>query len=329
LYADEIGNLGHTFNLMTNELEKAYHEIKEYALKAAVAQHKEQKIRNIFQKYVPKDVIEQFFSNPERMLVGEDRMIAILFSDIREFTSFSEKMLPNEVVESLNTYFTIMVEVITNHHGIVDKYIGDAIMAFYGAPAQHENDADEAVLSALEMINALTDFNDWQKQRNRLPFNIGIGINYGTVTVGNIGSDKKMDYTIIGDMVNLASRIEGLTKYYKESVLISEYLYKKLQQDFPSRLVDRVMVKGKTQSVNIYSVRKKLTSTEADAWPLHQQALNHYYARNFKGALAHFTKVHTILPNDYISHLFMKRCTNYLENPPDAQWDGVIQLDSK
>jgi hypothetical protein len=144
-YGDEVGELGHTFNLMTGELEKAYNQIKSYAFRAAVAQRKEQKIRQIFQKYVPADVIDQFFSNPESMLVGEKRSVAVLFTDIRNFTTISEMLAPDEVVESLNAYFGPMVDVVVAHGGIVDKFVGDAIMAVFGAPVKHDNDALQAV----------------------------------------------------------------------------------------------------------------------------------------------------------------------------------------
>ncbi len=145
LYKDETGELGHSLNLMTEELEKAYKQIKGYALKAVVAQHREQKIRNIFQKYVPKAVIDEFFANPESMLVGQDRVLAVLFSDIRGFTTLSEGLPPNEVVESLNAYFGRMVKIIMEHKGIVDKYIGDAIMATFGAPVHYGDEAYQAV----------------------------------------------------------------------------------------------------------------------------------------------------------------------------------------
>lgn len=154
LYNDETGELGHTFNLMTSELGKANDLMKGYALQAVVAQHKEQKIRNIFQKYVPKAVIDQFFASPERMLVGEDRILALLFSDIRGFTTISERMRPNEVVESLNAYFELMVDIIMRNRGVVDKYMGDAIMAFYGAPERTRHEASEAIRSAFEMLEA-------------------------------------------------------------------------------------------------------------------------------------------------------------------------------
>ena len=233
LYRDETGDLGHSFNLMTEELDKAYGQIKGYALDAAIAQHKEQKIRNIFQKYVPNEVIEGFFAKPEAMLVGQERILAVLFSDIRRFTTISEGLQSRQIVESLNAYFGLMVEIIMRHKGIVDKYIGDAIMAFYGAPVFHRDEAFQSVTSGLEMLETLQAFNASQMEKKRPPFEIGIGINYGVVTVGNIGSEKKMDYTVVGDMVNVASRLEGLTKVYKQEMIVSESVSKELGGKIP------------------------------------------------------------------------------------------------
>ncbi|HOV64694.1 MAG TPA: adenylate/guanylate cyclase domain-containing protein, partial [Spirochaetia bacterium] len=206
-YNDEIGQLSHTFNIMTAELEKAYNQIKRYAFEAVIAQKKEERIRHIFQKYVPQDLIDKFFENPESMLVGDNRVLSVLFSDIRGFTTISESMMPDDLVNSLNRYFSVMVDVIMKHNGIIDKYIGDAIMAFFGAPVKHDDDALQSVLAGLDMIEVLDDFNANQREIGKPEFNIGIGINYGVVTVGNIGCEKKMDYTVIGDMVNLASRL--------------------------------------------------------------------------------------------------------------------------
>ena len=221
LYRDETGELAHTFNLMTGELEEAYEQIKAFALETVIAQKKEQKIRHVFQKYVPADVIDQYFRNPEAMLVGENRELVVLFSDIRSFTTISESLAPEKLVESLNSYFGRMVDIIMARRGIVDKYIGDAIMAFFGAPVGHPDDGIQAVQSALEMIDAVAEFNRQQLESGGPQFKTGIGINYGSVTVGNIGSERKMDYTVIGDMVNVASRIEGLTKRYGEPLIIS------------------------------------------------------------------------------------------------------------
>jgi adenylate cyclase len=329
IYRDETGELGHTFNIMTDELDRAYRQIKGYALKAAIAQSREQKIRNIFQKYVPNDVIEQFFANPEAMLVGEDRSLAVLFSDIRSFTRISEKMTPREIVESLNAYFERMVEIIMNRHGIVDKYIGDAIMAFYGAPVKHEDDAFQAVLSAFEMLRTLREFNRGQQSRNRPTFRIGIGINFGSVTVGNIGSEKKMDYTVVGDMVNLASRLEGLTKVYHEPFIISEYVYEMVKEKVPCRLIDRVVVRGRTKGVGIYTPRSEFTRTVKTAWKYHIAGLKLFYNRDFDRAARYFEKVHELMPNDMCSQIFLDRCQAYKNLSLPSDWDGAVEMVEK
>ncbi|MFQ3621565.1 MAG: adenylate/guanylate cyclase domain-containing protein, partial [Spirochaetales bacterium] len=287
-YQDEIGTLSHTFNLMIAELERAYKQIKRYAFEAVLAQKKEERIRHIFQKYVPQDLIDQFFAHPESMLVGDNRVLSILFSDIRSFTTISEAMAPDDLVNSLNRYFTVMVDIIMNRNGIIDKYIGDAIMAFWGAPVKHEDDALQSVLAGLDMLEAVKEFNKHQKEIGKPEFKIGIGINYGVVTVGNIGCERKMDYTVIGDMVNLASRMEGLTKTYHQEILISESLHMKVKDHLPWRLLDTVAVKGKTRGVKIYTVRRSLTPEEQKRWTLHNEGMELYYARKFEEAQKKF-----------------------------------------
>ncbi len=323
-YGDEIGKLSHTFNLMLGELDKAYKQIKHYAFDAVLAQKKETRIRNIFQKYVPKDVIDVYFKNPEEMLVGENRDLAVLFSDIRGFTTISESMQPDDLVNSLNRYFSSMVDIIMGKDGVIDKYIGDAIMAFFGAPARHEKDALNSVLSGLDMIDALEIFNQGQDKLGKPRFNIGVGINYGTVTVGNIGCDKKMDYTVIGDTVNLASRLEGQTKPYHQKMIIAENLYEKVKGEVPTRLIDAIAVKGKTKGVRIYTVKRALDDKEAEAWALHDSGMERYFARDFKGGLRDFETVSGLLgPEDFASQMMVERCAAYVANPPAADWDGV------
>ena len=329
MYNDETGELGHTFNLMTDELDNAYKQIKTYAIKTAIAQTKEQRIRNIFQKYVPHDVIEQYFINPESMLKGEDRPLAVLFSDIRGFTAISEKLQPQEVVDSLNHYFALMVDVIMGHQGIVDKYIGDALMAFFGAPVRHDDDALQAVLSGFEMMEKLGSFNQWQLKQGRPEFKIGIGINFGTVTVGNIGSEKKMDYTVVGDMVNVASRIEGLCKMYREPFIISQHVYSLVGGEVQCRMIDRVILKGTTRSMGIYTPRRELTGKESEAWKLHNAGLKLYYDRNFTEALASFQKVQELLPGDPSSQVFIDRCTIYKDIELPDDWDGSVVMSEK
>ncbi len=326
LYKDETGRLGHTFNIMVQELQSAYNNIKGYALRAVVAQMQEQKIRNIFQKYVPKDVIEQFFANPERMLIGQTRVLSVLFSDIRGFTTISERMKPDEMVESLNQYFTLMVDTIMERNGIVDKYIGDAIMAFFGAPVKRKDDALQSVYAGLEMLETLRDFNRWQVQKGRPEFRIGIGINYGAVTVGNIGSEKKMDYTVIGDMVNLASRIEGLTKVYKEPIIVSESVKGYVVDTFPTRLLDRVVVKGRLTGVGIYSVRRKLSIQEEQAWGIHREGMDLYYERKFTDAADCFRRVLEHLPDDECARRHLENSKKNAANPPGKSWTGVVEM---
>ncbi|GHU05160.1 hypothetical protein FACS1894147_11060 [Spirochaetia bacterium] len=331
-YQDETGTLAHTFNIMIGELDKAHKQIKRFAFEAVLAGKKEQRIRQIFQKYVPKDLIDQFFAAPEAMLTGNNRDLAILFSDIRGFTTISEGMAPDDLVNSLNRYFSGQVDIIMNRNGIVDKYIGDAIMAFWGAPVKHDDDALQSVLSGLDMIEALKTFNEKQRQLGKPEFRIGIGIAWGTVTVGNIGSERKMDYTVIGDMVNLASRMEGLTKTYHAEILISETLYvelRKLKAPLYVRLLDTVAVKGKTQGVKIYTIKRSLTPEEKQAWQLHHAGMELYYRRSFAEAAKKFREVLSLIPEDFNAASLMERCQAYTQTPPPSDWDGVEVMHTK
>jgi len=333
-YRDETGILAQTFNRMTEELDRAYGQIKRYAFEAVLAGKKEERIRQIFQKYVPNDVIERFFASPEKMLVGDNRRLSILFSDIRSFTTISEGMAPDELVNSLNRYFSGQVDIIYKRNGIVDKYIGDAIMAFWGAPEKHNDDALQSVLSGLEMTDAIAYFNANQRKLGKCEFKIGIGINYGEVTVGNIGSERKMDYTVIGDAVNLASRMEGLTKTYHSEILISESLFEELRKTSPNaglhyRLLDTVAVKGKTKGVKIFTVKKTLSAEEQKAWPVHNQGMKLYYNRSFREASEKFREVIGLLPGDFNADSLYKRCVEYASSPPPAGWDGVEVMKTK
>ncbi len=330
VFNDEIGELSHTFNLMTGELQQAYNQIKSFAFKAVVARKQEQKIRQIFQKYVPSEVIDQFFSHPESLLVGDNRVLAVMFSDIRGFTALSEGLLPDQVVESLNAYFELMVDTIQGHKGVVDKFIGDAIMAFFGAPVRHEDDAQQAVQAGLDMLSGLEIFNSHQVQIGRPSFRIGIGLTYGVVTVGNIGHrEKKMDYTVIGDMVNLASRLEELTKTYQVPFLISESVYRKVEKLVPCRQVDRVVVRGKKEAVNIYQPKRKLEPQEAQGWELYNDAIRLYFGREFEKAIQAFRSVLEHLPEDPPAKEHLARCQAYAIRPPAADWTGAVSIAAK
>ncbi|MDR0784259.1 MAG: adenylate/guanylate cyclase domain-containing protein [Treponema sp.] len=334
VYRDETGTLGRTFNVMTAGLETAYRQIKKHAFDAVMAQKKERRIRQIFQKYVPKDLIDKFFASPESMLVGDNRDLSILFSDIRGFTTISEGMKPDELVNSLNRYFSGQVDVVMDRNGIVDKYIGDAIMAFWGAPIKHEDDAIQSVLAGLDMIDSLKIFNEKQKELGKPEFHIGIGINYGVVTVGNIGSERKMDYTVIGDTVNLASRMEGLTKVYHAELLISEPLYNEIRPrlqelQLSTRLLDAVAVKGKTKGVKIFTVKRDAGDKEKKAWAIHNQGMKLYYQRSFAESAVCFHEALVLLPDDFNTKTLLARAQAYVKNPPPDNWDGVEVMHSK
>jgi class 3 adenylate cyclase len=232
-------------------------------------------------------------------------------------------------VDSLNRYFDVMVEAIVEHGGTVDKYIGDAIMAVFGAPVPHDDDALRSVLAGLEMTKALELFNADQERRGKDPFRIGVGISYGVVTAGNIGCDKKMNYTVIGDEVNLASRIEGQTKHYKQPILISGAIYQRIKDKIPCRQVDYVAVKGKKLGVRIYTARSSVEGIEAEAWAAHEKALEAYYGQDFESAIRGFRRVLELFPDDAPATFFLERSQAWIASPPPADWDGIEVLTEK
>lgn len=216
---------------------------------------KSKEIKMAFSKYVSKDVVEEILKNESAIeLRGQKLFMSVYFSDIRDFTSFSEKMDPVELSELLNKYFTPMSSIITKHQGTIDKYIGDAIMAMFGAPINYKDHAIQACEAALDCINALRTLNQDFKVKNWPELKIGIGINTGYMNAGNIGSDTIQNYTVIGDSVNLASRLESLTKQYKVNIIISEYTYELVKDRLICRELDKVQVKGKLEPITIYEL---------------------------------------------------------------------------
>ncbi len=330
IYNDEIGELAFTFNNMLEELEKAYMQIKEYAYQSVLSQKKEERIKNMFQKYVPQDVVDDIVHNPARALEGKNKHVTVLFSDIRSFTTISESMAPDSLVKSLNRYFTIMVDIIYRRRGVIDKYIGDAIMAVFGAPKEYGDDVQQAVLAGLEMLENLEKFNEEQRRLNFKEFRIGIGINYGPVTVGNIGTSQKMDYTVIGDAVNLASRLEGLTKEYKTPIIITDETRKAVKDYFYFREIDRVTVKGKTEPVKIWQPARKLKSGEKKAWLVYNQGMKLFLERSWDESRRLFINANELLGGeDFLCIKYMEDIKRYKIYPPASDWDGTTTMTHK
>ncbi len=329
-YDDEIGYLATWFNRMIEDLEIASNQIKEYAYKSVLAKNSEERVRHIFQKYVPPEIIDEVLKTKgEKLLVGKKQIATILFSDIRSFTSISEKLSADELVTSLNTYFNIMVSIIIEHRGIIDKFIGDAIMAIFGAPVLHDDDPLQAVLTALSMLESLKSFNRKQTLAGKPPFKIGIGLNTGEVVIGNIGSQQKLDYTCIGDMVNLASRLEGLTKLYQTPIIISEYTYNESKSEIMAREIDSVRVKGKAKPVKIYEPYLHVPRSVSDGYNYFNEAINLYRAKRFEDAKRLFYRSRELLKADTPSSLYIDRCDEYIIAPPGEDWDGVYTATTK
>ena len=215
-------------------------------------------VSQLFTQYVSKDVLDEVLHNYKEYIkssAGQKVELTVLFSDIRGFTTISENTPPEKIVEMLNIHFSVMADIILKHNGTIDKYIGDAIMAFWGAPVKRDDHAEQSVLAAQEMLEGLKEVNKTLKDRGfGLEVKIGIGINTGVATIGEIGSEKKKNYTIVGDTVNLASRLESITKEYKTPLIFSEYTYAKIKNRINGKLLGNVKVKGREQPVDIYTV---------------------------------------------------------------------------
>lgn len=289
-------------------------------------------ITSVFGKYVSPVVIDTLIKNPDEInLGGEKRNITILFSDIRGFTPISEKLAPEELVHLLNEYLTEMTTIIIKDQGLVDKYMGDAIMAFWGAPLEQPNHAEMACSSSLEMIEKLRELQKKWKSEGIPSFDIGIGLNSGDAIVGNMGSSKRFDYTAIGDNVNLASRLEGLNKIYGTSILITEKTHNIIKDKFETRKLDVVKVKGKKKPSYIYELVSKkaaLSSKQKDFIKLYETGLDLYFKKKWKEAIESF-KSALKQKDDKAAHLFINRCQEFLKNPPDKDWDGVWEIENK
>lgn len=301
----------------------------EQALYYKRASFTEQRLRRAFSRFVPEEVIDRLTEDAasETESINEKRKVAVLICDIRNFTSISERNKPENVVSFLNEYFKKMVEVIKKHGGAIDKFMGDAIMALFGTPVSYEDNARRAVDAALEMqslVPGISCSNLFIPEG--MNFNVGIGIHYGDVIVGSIGCAEKSDYTVIGDTVNLASRLEGLTKSYGAGIIISEAVKNELNRKYNLLHLDTVKVKGKSVGVQIYRVDEN--ALNADYVQCYKKALDLYTNGAWNLAASYFERAQQLLPADKSASKMYERCLEFISNPP-LNWDGAYSLNTK
>jgi len=292
----------------------------------------EERVRENLNRYLPQHVINEIINKDDLSLFnGQYRQCSILFSDIRNFTSLTEPLEAIETVKLLNNYFDVMVESIFNYQGVLDKLIGDAIMATFGIPYKTNNDAVNAVCAGIEMIGKLGIVNQFPKIESNL--DIGVGIATGNVISGNIGSKKRFEYTVIGNAVNLASRLESLTKFYGLRMLICEHTFKEVAHLFHCREIDCIKAKGKQKSVTIYTILNKadvtLSRAEQAFIKSYADGLVFYRNKNFTRAIEAFTKTLTINPSDKPAQILLSRCKDYEQVPPNANWSGTWAFSQK
>ncbi len=293
----------------------------------------EKRLRGTMARYMTKELADKLLDEGEHVLGGTLQRASVFFSDIREFTAISEHLGAQETVAMLNEYFSIMVDIILERGGILDKYIGDAMMAVFGVPFTQKDDADNAVRAGIAMLRALGDLNQYRMERGLPSIKVGIGINTDDIVSGNIGSIKRMDYTVIGDGVNLAARLEGATKFYHSPILISEYTVNELRQEYLLRDVDRIRVKGKQEPIGVYAVldhRVDLSREQLQRLlELHHMGLEWYRSKEWSKAIRAFGEVRDKFPGDALSRLYMERCLHFQDHPPPSDWDGVWVLQAK
>ena len=312
---DELGRLAAAFNQMTEGLRER------------------EQIRGTFKKYMAGEVVDFLLAHPEaQALGGERRDLTVLFSDLAGFTTISESLEPEAVVTMLNEYFTEVSRRIVARGGTIDKYLGDAVMAFFGAPVPRADHAARACLAALDHLEALATLDARRPPELRGRLSVRVGVNTGDVVIGNIGGEFGQDYTVIGDAVNLASRLEAVNKEYGTRVLVTEATWRAAAGAVEGREIDRVRVKGKHVAVSIYEVAAAAGALSEQRAGVHVQyaaGLAHYRARRFDAAIDAFTAGLTLDPHDGPCSVLCDRSRAYASEPPPPDWDGAHTLTTK
>ena len=302
----------------------------------------EKRLKTTMYRYMTQELAEQVLADGSAKMGGDRKEVSVLFSDIRGYTSLSEVLSAEDVVSMLNEYFETMVESVLTHKGTLDKYIGDAIMAVFGTPLALPDHAWLAVQTAIDMRHRLKEFNAKrveklkpkdQKEFDLVNIKIGIGVNSDSVISGNIGCTKRMEFTSIGDGVNLGSRLEGTSKVYGTDIIISETTYKSCANRIWTRELDRIQVKGKNQPISIYEVyglrSDPLSSSHEQIIELYHKARDFYHQMKFGKAIGLFGEVLELDKLNKAASLHLVRCQHFLANPPSADWDGVWRFTEK
>jgi len=293
---------------------------------------KKKQMGNMFGQYIPPELVEQMSQSDEEFsLKGESREMTVLFSDVRGFTTISEGMEPQELCELINGILTPVTRVIHDHKGTIDKYIGDAIMAFWGAPMHNPQHASSAVRAGLAILQALKAIQKDFKAKGWPEVEIGIGLNTGKMSVGNMGSEFRIAYTIMGDAVNLGSRLEGLTKQYGVKMIVSESTLL-AAPEFTYRELDKVRVKGKHKPITIYEplgVTENISSEQLQLLGLLNQGLRDYRQQHWAAAQSIFEQLTEQYPHDKLYSIYLERIAYYLESPPEIDWDGAFTYTTK
>ena len=295
-------------------------------------EREKKKIRGAFQYYLTPSVINEVLKDPSKLkLGGEKKYLTVLFSDIRGFTTVSERLSPEELVHLLNEYLTAMTGVVFKHEGLLDKYMGDAIMAVFGAPLPQEDHPARTCSTALGMMEELKTLQKKWADEGRPVLDIGIGVNSGDMVVGNMGSEMRFDYTVMGDSVNLGSRLEGINKEYGTNIIISEYTYDRVKEQFFCRELDLVRVKGKELPVKIYELLGEMGDSEK--WEgfvkLFEDGLAKYRQGEWDEAVICFQNALSVRSGDFSSEMYIRRCRELKKNPPVGEWDGVYTMTKK
>lgn len=278
-----------------------------------------------FGQYVPPELVDELSRHPDSWTMeGESRTMTILFSDIRDFTRLSEGLDPKELSQMMNEYLTAMTQIIHRHRGTIDKYIGDAIMAFWGAPLPDRDHARNALAAAMEMQASLPELNRRFSDRGWPALRVGIGINTGTVSVGNMGSDFRRAYTVMGDAVNLASRLEGLGKEYGAPIIVGEATHAEVPE-VVYRELDRVCVKGKVEPVTIFEALEPHAIRQyLDLEQLHLSMLDAYRSQDWPAMERALDALLAAEPDSILYQVYRSRLDYFRDNPPARDWDGVF-----